>query len=409
MLWYRKYLKLLRAKGESERVYVRAVVAILDSFHFPMEEIADDEKLDNGGDDDGDDEDVDNVTDVHSVEPPPPVSKPTTTTQPSRVADAVNLRLLPNLLNHLEKHDVNTDDNARIPMAIGIVTVAKYLPVTAREAQITRLLTILSQILRSKSQETRDLVRDALNRIAITLGSSYLPLIIRELRAALLRGPQLHVLAYVIHALLVHVTTDDHAEAFGTLDDCANDVSYISAEVIFGESGKDVQAEGFRTKMREVRSSSSKGLDSFAILGRYITSSKISSLLAPLRSIMQETESVKVMLLVEEVLRRIASGLNSNKHLAPTELLVLCNTLINQNARFLKQAPPRRKSSVKADAIVQVKRQEIATIDHYANNSFRYVMSRLFNSQSYISQICRLWSGPVQYSAASESFRFSGF
>jgi U3 small nucleolar RNA-associated protein 20 len=54
---------------------------------------------------------------------------------------------------------------------------------------------------------------------------------------------------------------------------------------------------------------------------------------------MQEAESAKTMLLVEEVLKRISSGLNSNKHLIPSELLTLCNTLISQNAKFLKQAP----------------------------------------------------------------------
>jgi U3 small nucleolar RNA-associated protein 20 len=289
----------------------------------------------------------------------------------ARIADAVNLRLLPNLLNHLEKHDTTTDDNTRIPISIGIVVVAKHLPAAAREAQITRLVTILSQILRSKSQETRDLVKDALNRIAVNLGPSYLPLILRELRAALVRGPQLHVLAYVIHSLVVHVTSGEHAEVFSTLDDCVNDVAFVSAEVIFGESGKDVQAEDFKTKMREVRASSSKGLDSFAIIAKYVTPAKISSLLLPLKTIMQETSSLKVMNLVEEVLKRLAVGLNGNQHLVPTELLVLCHTLVSQNARFLLQTPVRRKPNVKADAIVQIKRQVTAETNHYSNNSYR--------------------------------------
>ncbi|KAF9461849.1 armadillo-type protein [Collybia nuda] len=370
-----RYLKLSRAKDESERIYVRTLVALLDNFHFPMEEIV--SEVDDTG---GDKEDVDAEDDgdpgvTENLEPPTsvPTSGPQPANQTSKIADAVNLRLLPNLLNHLEKHDATTDDNTRIPISIGIVTVAKHLPAATREAQITRLLTILSQILRSKSQETRDLTRDALSRIAVSLGPTYLPVILRELRGALLRGPQLHVLAYVAHALLVHVTTGDHANAFEVLDDCVNDISHVSSEVIFGESGKDVQSEEFKTKMREVRSSSSKGLDSFAIMAKYITPPKISSLLVPLRSIMHETESIKVMNLVEEVLKRISGGLNSNKHLVPAELLVLCNTLISQNARFLKQAPARRKPNAKGDAIVQVKRQVSADTDHYANNSFRFV------------------------------------
>ena len=360
-----KYLKLSRARDESERVYVRALVSLLENFHFPMEEFVPNLDIVNEetAEDEGD-EDIIVVPDhVESVA----LSSKTT----ARIADAVNLRLLPNLLNHLEKHDATTDDNTRIPISIGIVTVAKYLPAAAGNAQITRLVTILSQILRSKSQETRDLTRDALNRIAVNLGPSYLSLIIQELRASLTRGPQLHVLAYVVHSLMVHVTSGDHAEVFSTLDDCVNDVAFVSAEVIFGESGKDVQAEDFKTKMREVRASSSGGLDSFAIMAKYVTPAKISSLLLPLKSIMQETSSIKVMNLVEEVLKRLATGFNGNQHLVPKELLVLCHTLISQNAQFLQQTPARRKPNVKGDAIVQIKRQVTAEANHYSHNSYR--------------------------------------
>ncbi|KAF8883245.1 armadillo-type protein [Infundibulicybe gibba] len=350
-----KYIKLSRAKDESERVYIRTLVALLDNFHFPMEEIVPASEKPQPSDDVDDDkeEDADLPT-----EP--------STQNTARIADAVNLRLLPNLLNHLEKRDPTTEDGTRIPVSVGIVKVAKHLPSATREPQITRLLTILSQIMRSKSQDTRDLTRDALVRIAVSLGPSYLPLILRELRAALLRGPQLHVLAHTAQALLSHITSKEHMGEFENLDDSASDVAHIAAEVIFGESGKDVQSDEFKTKMP-------KGLDSFAIMAKHITPNKISTLLLPLRSIIQETESEKVMQLVEETLKRVASGLNSNKYLIPSELLTLCHTLISQNAQFLKQTPARRKSHHKADALVQIKRQLASETDHYVNNSFRFV------------------------------------
>jgi len=366
-----KYLKLSKAKDESERVYVRTLVALLDNFHFPMEESlptieAEIEASADDGENEGEDEDL--ATQRVEAAVPPVSQRPMDV---ARIADAVNLRLLPNLLNHLEKYDANTDDNTRIPIAVGIVTVAKHLPTAAREAQITRLLTILSQILRSRSQETRDLTRDSLNRIAANLGPDYLPILCRELRAALTRGPQLHVLAYVIHSVILHVTSGEHSAAFSTLDNCVNDVAHVSAEVIFGESGKDVEAEDFKTKMREVRASSSRGLDSFALMAKHITPAKISSLLAPVKSIMHETEALKVMGLVDEVLKRIATGLNGNPHLVPTELLTLCNTLVNQNAKFLQKTATRQKKNVKGDFAVQVKRQMADSKDHYTNNSFR--------------------------------------
>jgi U3 small nucleolar RNA-associated protein 20 len=366
-----RYLKLSRDRDESERVYVRTLVAVLENFHFPMEEIVPPLVLDVDADAEEDDGEPDDPS-SNTVSSNNMTSPPAQLMDTGKIADAVNLRLLPNLLHHLEKRDV-TEDSLRIPISIGIVRVAKHLPEATREPQIARLLTILSQILRSKSPETRDLTRDTLCRIAVILGSSYLPIMMREMRGALLRGPQLHVLAYVVHALLAYVTTTEHAESFQALDGCVGDVAHVSAEVVFGESGKDVQSEDFKTKMREVRSSSAKGLDSFAIMAKYITPSNTSGLLYPLRSIMQETQSVKTIQLVDEVLRRVASGLNSNKHLAPAELLVLCHTLISQNARFLKDVTSsrKRKGTLKGDAIVQIKRQVTVETDHYGNNSFR--------------------------------------
>lgn len=360
-----KYIKASRERDESEKVYVRTLVAVLENFHFSMEEIVPSQVTEITADADVDAEEMEAETEV-------PLSAGHIINV-SKIADAVNSRLLPNLLNHLEKRDV-TDDNLRLPIAIGIVKVATHLPMATREPQIARLLTILSQILRSKSQETRDLVKDTLCRIAIIIGPSYLPVMIREIRAALLRGPQLHVLAYVCHSILVHVTTAEHVETFSTLDTVVDDIAHVSAEVVFGESGKDVQSEDFKTKMREVRTSAAKGLDSFAILAKYVTPSKISGLLFPLRSIMQETHSMKAIQLVDEVLRRVAGGLNSNRHLGPAELLVLCHTLITQNAKFLTEAPPlkKRKNNAKADAIVQIKRSVRASADHYSHNSFRF-------------------------------------
>jgi U3 small nucleolar RNA-associated protein 20 len=291
-----------------------------------------------------------------------------------KIADAVYNRLLPSLLAYLSNRD-ETEDALRIQVSMGIAKVALHLPYASRDLQVGRLLTVLSQILRSKSQDTRDLVRDTICRIAVTLGSPYLPVLLRELRAALLRGPQLHVLAFVFHAVLTQVTAarGSNELAIDDLDDSAADIAHVSAEVIFGESGKDVQHEDFRTKMREVRSSSSKGLDCFGLTARYVSPKRISALLLPLRSIIAETGSFKMLQQVDEVLRRIASGLNANTRLTPPELLILCHTLISQNAKFLQEVPKLKgnKSGKKNDSIVQLQRQIVADTDHYTNNSFR--------------------------------------
>lgn len=352
-----QYLRLVKQKDASEKVYVRTVVAILDNFHFNMDEPA---VVEGGADENAEAEESDGKKGQEMT----------------RVADSVHSRLLPALLNHLERRDEN-EDMIRIPIAVGIINVAKHLPDPARTTQITRLLTILSQAFRSKSQETRDLTRDTLCRIAVTLGPEFLSGIVRELRGALLRGPHLHVLSVVTHALLVHLTSTENSGRFANFDDCVEDIAYVSAEVIFGESGKDVQSEGFKTKLREVRSSSSKGLDSFSILAKHITSGKIGALLYPIRAIMQETGTLKTLQLVDDVLRKIAGGINSGERISPSDLLSLCQSLVTQNAKFLQAAPAIKKKRSKRgedSAIVQLKRTSHVNSDHHANNSFRFVV-----------------------------------
>ncbi|KAG9319003.1 armadillo-type protein [Chiua virens] len=295
-----------------------------------------------------------------------------------KVSDAVNMHLLPALLGYLENRDEN-EDSLRIPIAFRIANVALHLPSSAREAQLGKLLTVLSQALRSRSQDTRDLVRETMSRIAVALGPTYLPLALREPRAALVRGPQLHVLAYVTHALLTYVTSPDRGDAaFDDLNGCIDALTHVTSEVVFGESSKAVQHEDFRTKMREVKGSTSRGLDCFALGARYVSPNRISALLVPLRSVMEVTTSTKPMQQVEEVLRRIAGGLNANKRLDPAVLLVLCHTLISQNAKFL-QAGERKGVSGKGggrknDYIVQTKRKIVPDNDHYAHNSYRFVV-----------------------------------
>ncbi|EKM53530.1 uncharacterized protein PHACADRAFT_98717 [Phanerochaete carnosa HHB-10118-sp] len=365
-----QYLRLSRNKDVSERVYVRTLVALLDNFHFPMDVmVSSDEGEEQAVSEEGEEE--------------LPAERSDTAKKQAHIAEIVSSRLLPNLISHLEKRD-ETEDSLRIPIAIGVVQVAMHLPLVARETQISRLLTVLSQVFRSKSQDTRDLARETLCKIAIILGPSYLPLILRELRTALLRGPHLHILAYVAHALLIHVTSGDHATTFSNLDDCVNDIAHVSAEVIFGESGKDVQSKDFKTKMREVRGSASKGLDSFALVAKHVTPPKISSLLVPVRNILQQTETLKVMQQIEDLLRRIAGGLNINQHLTSKDLLVLCHTLISQNAKFLKQTPKAipANEKTKGDALTEMKKHLTAQADHYANNSFRFVILglELFNT-----------------------------
>ena len=117
------------------------------------------------------------------------------------------------------------------------------------------------------------------------------------------------------------------------------DVAHTSAEVIFGESVKDIQSEDFKTKMREVRSSSTKGMDPFAIMAKYITPAASCYHFGPWDQRRNERNRVSQdHPACRRCLLNIVSGLDADKHLTPAELLALCHTVMSQNLRLLKDA-----------------------------------------------------------------------
>ncbi|KAG9038346.1 U3 snoRNP protein [Tulasnella sp. JGI-2019a] len=368
---FQQYLRLAKLKDSLEAVYIRAVIAVLDNFHFSMEEEVEEEEELGAIQEEG-------VTELDKPTPQKPG-------QTVKIAKAVTVQILPKLLHFIERRD-EAEDTSRIPMALGIVKIALHLPWIERQGQISRLLTILCQTLKSKSLETRFLARDTLKKIAVTLGPEYLLTIIKELRIALTRGPALHILATVVHSIVKHVTSDEHRDQFKNLDDCVEDIGHVAAEVVFGQSGEDTRNDGFRSSTKEVSGSSNRGQETFMLLAQYITPQKISGVLEPIRKIMHETVALRMMTLVDEILRRIALGLNANKIITPADILSLCHSLINQNSKFLQQAPhlKKRNGKVHRDINVDLKVRRVAEeiSNHFTNNSFRFVVFglELFNT-----------------------------
>ncbi|GAA6061993.1 hypothetical protein JCM10212_004271 [Sporobolomyces blumeae] len=337
-----QYLKLTRAAGATVKACVRTLVAVLKGFHFSLE------------------------------------------SEPQQLATTTN-RLVPNLLSYLEQRD---DENTemRVPVAEGINAVVQHIPGDHKDVQETALLMSLAQLLRSRDQHVRDLVRLTLSNIVAANAQDTLARAVKELRKALARGPQLHVLAFTVHALLVRlVETPENVDFDGALDEAVP----VLEDDVFGAPSKDRHSQEFRakTKFREVRSY--KSLDSFQLLAKVISPNRISSLLAPLRSVMQQSDSAKTMRDVEEVFKALSLGLTANPKLEPTATLDLCHSLITQNANFLKNVKTIRKGKkAAADFEVQLTRDDGEVQDLYAKNAYRFVSFglELFNAAFRKSQ-----------------------
>ncbi|WVQ94326.1 hypothetical protein IAU59_001405 [Kwoniella sp. CBS 9459] len=367
-----RYMKLGSVKSPQQKVYTRVISSIIDNFHFDLGVAIDASvsvmDLDEAKEDvegDGGEKD-DEELEAEAQETP-------AGTSPERITEVILHKLLPSLSKFVATKD-ETESTIRIPLALAVVKLAHALPRASSENEVLRVITTVSQILRSKDQDTRDIARDTVCKIAVYLGPDWLVKVIRELETALTRGPQKHVLAVTTHAILVQATSQA-ADRFGDLDDAVELAVQVSAEVIWGESGKDVANEGFKTKMREVRGANSRGFDTFQLLSQISSPTKISTILSPLREVMHSSQAVKPMQQVDEALRRISMGLNSNARLAPQDILSLCHSLISGNSSYLK---PKRKATKNAETPdsfkVQMKRDAKGNEDFYPQNAHKFVV-----------------------------------
>ncbi|KAL7419756.1 U3 snoRNP protein [Cryptotrichosporon argae] len=361
LLGWNKYaalvMRLLRLGGNKtpqQKLYIRAISAIIDNFHHLDDEARDEE---------AEDDDVEAIVAEEAVD----VDVPVPVAAETIVKSAILNRILPALNSFVSTKD-EAEDAVRIPLALGVVKLAHAI---ASEQEITRVVTTAAQILRSKDQDTRDIARDTVGKIAVFLGPEWLVRVLAELRTALQRGPQKHVLAVTVHSILVLAA---EGAAFADLDEAIEDAVAIEAEVVWGESGRDVVTEGFKTKMREVRGAASRALDTFQLVARLVSPRKLQAILAPVREIMHASQAVRTMAQVDEVLRRIALGLNANARLAPADVLALCHALISGNSRYLATKKAKTVVTQKADRfMVQLKREAGKDVDVYALNAHRFV------------------------------------
>ncbi|CEH17868.1 DRIM (Down-regulated in metastasis)-like proteins [Ceraceosorus bombacis] len=371
LLW--RFLRLANETEGSQKIFVRAAMAVLDSFHFELDAqvCGDDgaEVIEEG------EQDAENELKVQGTMHSDAVQ------QSGKILDAVTSRLLPALMGYLDEKD-EADDAVRLPVAIGVCRVALRLPEPSKSNHIGKLLTTLANVQKSKSQVTRDLGRDSLCKVMTALGPEHLPTAMRELRRALVRGTQLAVLAFTAHGLLVHLMSlpADAPAHLSLLEHGVEDLVHVATEDIFGLTAEDRVTVENRTKLKEVKHS--KSMDTFERLAKVVAPLQFGVLLEPVRDVLAETEAQRSLIAAEDALRRIASGLNANPHFGAETFFTLCHSLIAGNAAFLQpQKSAMNKGGAKLKGgyrfITHMKRRDVelglAAQDHRARNAHRFV------------------------------------
>ncbi|KAF9085956.1 U3 snoRNP protein [Mortierella sp. AD031] len=286
-----------------------------------------------------------------------------------RIHDTVIQKLLPELHRYLTNRD-DASVMIRVPVALAITKLLKALPDISLRTNLPGLLTSVCQILKSRQQEARDTTRDTLIKITMFLGAGYFNFILKEMKGALLRGYQLHVLGFTVHAMLTHLVPTLQV---GELDYCLKEIVDVLINDIFGETGIEKETEEITGKMKEAKSNLS--FHSFELMAGIIEFKNMGLIMIPIKELLSESEAVKVMRKVDEVMRRLATGLNSNPHFETKETLIFCHGLISQNLELskTKEEIKKEKSRMEINFTVDTKRPSQLSTDCFPANAHRFV------------------------------------
>ncbi|KAI9171464.1 U4 small nucleolar RNA-associated protein [Paramyrothecium foliicola] len=229
---------------------------------------------------------------------------------------------LPPLLKYLHEKD-ESEVSYRVPIGVVIVKLLKALPSDELDQKLAGVLTDICHILRSKSSESRDLTRDTLVKIAGVLGPSFFGFILKELRSALTKGYQLHVLSYTVHSILV-ATAGTFAP--GDLDYCLPAIVAVIMDDIFGVVGQEKDAEGYISQMKEVKGSKSQ--DSMELIAKTASVSRLIALVKPLQALLMQKVDLKMVRKIDALMARITAGLVQNAAAESQDTLVFCYEVI---------------------------------------------------------------------------------
>ena len=242
----------------------------------------------------------------------------------TKVSSELTNNFIPFFTGFVHNKD-ESEVSLRLPIAITTVKLLKLLPEEDMALLLPSVLLDIAFILRSRSQDSRDVARKTLSEIAVILGPSYFGYILKELRSSLLRGYQLHVLSYTVHSILVH--TSDYFKT-GDLNHCVGALVSVVMDDIFGTAGQEKDAEEYISQMKEVKSS--KSYDSMELLAKNISIRSLSEVIRPIQTVLGEKLTANLVKKIDELLRRIGLGLLRNSEAESRDLLVFCYEVIKE-------------------------------------------------------------------------------
>ncbi|KAF3906292.1 hypothetical protein ABW20_dc0103023 [Dactylellina cionopaga] len=260
---------------------------------------------------------------------------------PEKLESDILQKMLPQLLIFLKQKDESTV-SLRVPVAVAIVQFMKVLTDEALSKNLPPVLTSLCHILRSRDQNSRDLTRNTLSEISGLLGPKYFGFVLKELRGALQRGYQLHVLSFTVHAIMVAVLPKWEV---GSLDYCASGIMDVAMDDIFGVTASEKEAEGYTNKMKEIKTN--KSYDSAELLTSITTLPYLGDIVKPIRAVLLEKLNHSIVKKVDELFRRVGLGLSKNQAVNSRDVLIFCYELVEESYKASKVEEKVKEMSIR--------------------------------------------------------------
>ncbi|KAJ7564585.1 hypothetical protein O6H91_02G024400 [Diphasiastrum complanatum] len=312
--------RLIVSRVDYQKALVRLVCSILDQFHF-YEESSTDVEMNHMVDDD-----------VRSVQELPQVKALNVTTKGlhvQKVSANVHLQLQKRILPEISKFLVSKERYVNASVALAVVKVLKLMPHDIVEVELPRILQIMINFLKSRSQAVRDETRSALVSVAEALGARYLSYIVNMLKGSLTRGYELHVLGYTLNSILVKIVPTLNV---GEIDYCLDQILHILEGDIFGEVAEEKDVKALAVRMKETKHM--RSFESFKLIAQ-VTSFRLHgfTLLNPVRNFLPNSLSPKIRSKVELVLKHIATGIQSNPSISREDLFLFLHGLIEDGVR----------------------------------------------------------------------------
>ncbi|VDM62391.1 unnamed protein product [Angiostrongylus costaricensis] len=287
------WLKRLDEPEGNHKAIIRAIVCIVDAFHY---EVA-------GVDETTDGDEMDKRFVVRDKLVRDMLPKLTSSINGNSTALSVHRKAR----TATTKQYTRDDDIRRAPVALAIVKLLRKLPESISRQYLHGVILKLCFLMMSRSIDVRDTAR----KVVV----------------------QLHVMIYTVHTLIAAM---QQFLKSGDLDACLDDVLDIIVQEQFGNVSEEKEVGEIKAEVIEAKKNRSPG--TLLLLGRFVSSSAVVVLLKRFEfvGIVDSLTSSKMISRARNLLSMFANGLKDNEGFAPASQLIMIHQMLVANIEKVK-------------------------------------------------------------------------